>query len=161
MGLPLTLFSVLGMVALSGVVVNDSIVLVDFINARLNDGMPLHNALMDAGRRRFRPVLLTSLTTIVGLLPILTEQSFQAQLLIPMATSLCFGLLFSTVLVLVLVPTMYLVYGSTLRMMSASPEDQEPPSQPPVTPERTIPDNQNGNGAASPVPDELQVLPSG
>ncbi len=110
MGLPLTLFSVLGLVALSGVVVNDSIVLVDFINTRVREGIPLHRALVESGQRRFRPVLLTSLTTVAGLLPLLTETSMQAQLLIPMANSLCFGLMFSTVLVLLLVPAFYLVY---------------------------------------------------
>lgn len=111
MGLPLTLFSVLGLVALTGVVVNDSIVLVDFINARVSAGMPLAEALVESGRRRFRPVLLTSLTTIAGLLPILAEKSLQAQILIPMANSICFGLMLSTVLVLFLVPTYYSIYG--------------------------------------------------
>lgn len=111
MGLPLTLFSVLGLVALTGVVVNDSIVLVDFINHQLKEGVPLSEAVMQSGQRRFRPVLLTSMTTVAGLLPILTEKSFQAQILIPMANSLCFGLMLSTALVLVLVPTFYSVYG--------------------------------------------------
>ncbi len=111
MGLPLTLFSVLGLVALTGVVVNDSIVLVDFTNARLQEGMPLYDALVEAGRRRFRPVLLTSMTTVAGLAPIMMETSMQAQLLIPMANSLCFGLMLATTLVLVLVPTFYSIYG--------------------------------------------------
>ncbi len=111
MGLPLTLFSVLGLVALTGVVVNDSIVLVDFANARVRDGMPLYDALVETGRRRFRPVLLTSMTTVAGLAPILTETSQQAQLLIPMANSLCFGLILATTWVLVLVPTFYSIYG--------------------------------------------------
>ena len=123
MGLPLTLFSMLGIVALTGVVVNDSIVLVDFINARMNAGMPLQQVLLESGRRRFRPVLLTSLTTVAGLLPILTETSFQAQLLIPMANSLCFGLLLATVLVLFLVPTFYSIYGRLI--LGISPEDLE------------------------------------
>ncbi|MEZ6123355.1 MAG: efflux RND transporter permease subunit [Planctomycetaceae bacterium] len=112
MGLPLTLFSILGMVALTGVVVNDSIVLVDFINSRVRSGIPLPVAVLEAGQRRFRPVLLTSLTTVVGLLPILSEKSLQAQLVIPMATSLCFGLMLSTALVLILVPALYLLYGT-------------------------------------------------
>lgn len=112
MGLPLTLFSMLGLVALTGVVVNDSIVLVDFINARTHAGIPVKQAAMEAGQRRFRPVLLTSLTTVAGLLPILTEKSFQAQLVIPMATSLCFGLLFATALVLLLIPTFYVIYSN-------------------------------------------------
>ncbi len=111
MGLPLTLFSTLGLVALTGIVVNDSIVLVDFINSAVRGGMPLQQAVLEAGARRFRPVMLTSLTTIAGLAPILTETSFQAQLVIPMAASLCFGLMTSTVLVLVLVPTFYLLYA--------------------------------------------------
>ena len=138
MGLPLTLFSILGLVALTGVVVNDSIVLVDFINARIRSGTPLREAVLEAGQRRFRPVLLTSMTTVAGLLPILNETSFQAQLVIPMATSLCFGLLLSTLLVLVLVPTFYLVYATLfgtheVRQVTsaASPPDK---SETPATP---------------------------
>ncbi|RLT09872.1 MAG: efflux RND transporter permease subunit [Planctomycetota bacterium] len=111
MGIPLTLFSSLGLVALTGIVVNDSIVLVDFINSSVRSGMPLKQAVLAAGARRFRPVMLTSLTTIAGLSPILSETSFQAQLVIPMAASLCFGLMTSTVLVLVLVPTFYNLYA--------------------------------------------------
>ena len=110
LGLDVTLFSLFGLVALTGVVVNDSIVLIDFINHRIAAGMPIRNALLDAGRRRFRPVLLTSLTTIAGLLPILLEKSMQAQVLIPMAVSLCFGLLFATFMILLLVPALYSVY---------------------------------------------------
>lgn len=112
MGLPLTMFSLMGLVALTGVVVNDSIVLVDFINARVGEGVPLKQAILESGQRRFRPVILTSLTTVAGLLPILTETSLQAQILIPMANSLCFGLMVATVLVLLLVPTLYRVYGA-------------------------------------------------
>ncbi|MFM7058356.1 MAG: efflux RND transporter permease subunit [Planctomycetota bacterium] len=111
MDLPLTLFSTLGLVALTGIVVNDSIVLVDFLNSAVRSGTPLEDAVLQAGARRFRPVMLTSLTTIAGLAPILAETSFQAQLVIPMAASLCFGLMTSTVLVLVLVPTFYLIYA--------------------------------------------------
>jgi len=111
MGLPLTMFSVFGLVALTGVVVNDSIVLIDFINQRLAAGADLHSAILAAGTRRFRPVVLTSLTTIAGLTPILLEKSFQAQVLIPMANSLCFGLGLATLLVLVLVPAFYWLYG--------------------------------------------------
>ena len=92
-------------------VVNDSIVLIDFINHRVKPGEDLDAALIDAGRRRFRPVLLTSATTIAGLLPILLERSFQAQLLIPMATSLGFGLMMTTALVLVMIPTFYRIYS--------------------------------------------------
>ncbi|QDV63277.1 efflux RND transporter permease subunit [Crateriforma conspicua] len=111
MGLPLTLFSMFGLVALSGVVVNDSIVLIDFINHRVRDGVPVMEALLESGSRRFRPIMLTSLTTIAGLIPLLMEKSFQAKLLIPMATSLAFGLMLATMLVLLLVPVLYLLYS--------------------------------------------------
>ncbi len=126
MGLPFTLFSMLGLVALTGVVINDSIVLVDFINARVRKGTPLKQALLESGRRRFRPVILTSLTTIAGLLPILTEQSLQAQFLIPMANSLCFGLLFSTLIVLLLVPALYSVYSKVVDVRPQFIRDQKP-----------------------------------
>ena len=110
MGLTITIFSVFGIVALTGVVVNDSIVLIDFVNQRIEQGIALRTALLEAGRRRLRPILLTSLTTVAGLTPLLLERSFQAQFLIPMAASLAFGLLASTVLVLFVVPTIYHVY---------------------------------------------------
>ena len=115
MGMPLTLFSMFGLVALAGVVVNDSIVLVDFINARVREGQPLRRALREAGCVRFRPVFLTSITTIGGLLPLLLETSFQAQFLIPMATSMAFGLALTTLLVLILVPVMYSFFGTSAR----------------------------------------------
>ena len=117
LGLPLTLFSMFGLVALAGVVVNDSIVLIDFINTRVRAGDPPLTALLEAGQRRFRPIMLTSMTTIAGLLPLLTEKSFQAQLLIPMATSLAFGLMVSTVLVLLLIPVLYLLYLVMLKQL--------------------------------------------
>jgi multidrug efflux pump subunit AcrB len=115
MGMPLTLFSMFGLVALSGVVVNDSIVLIDFINHRVRAGHPLREALREAGCLRFRPVLLTSMTTIGGLMPLLLEKSFQAQFLVPMATSMAFGLMTTTVLVLILVPVMYSFFGTSAR----------------------------------------------
>ncbi|MBM3964000.1 MAG: efflux RND transporter permease subunit [Planctomycetes bacterium] len=109
-GLPLTLFSMFGMVTLAGVVVNDSIVMVDFINQCIHRGMLPRDAIITAGSRRLRAVFLTSVTTIAGLLPMLLEKSFQAQALIPMATSLAFGLLGSTLLVLLMVPLLYHFY---------------------------------------------------
>ncbi|TWT95482.1 efflux RND transporter permease subunit [Neorhodopirellula pilleata] len=111
MDIDLTLFSIFGIVALAGVVVNDSIVLVDFINRRVADGLPLHEAIIDGGRRRFRAVLLTSVTTVAGMLPILLERSKEAQVVSPMATSLSFGLALSTMVVLVLAPVLYLVFA--------------------------------------------------
>ena len=115
MGMPLTLFSMFGLVALAGVVVNDSICLIDFINLRVREGHPLRAALREAGCLRFRPVLLTSITTIGGLMPLLLEKSFQAQFLVPMATSMTFGLVMTTLLVLILVPVMYSFFGTSAR----------------------------------------------
>ena len=122
MGLPVTLFSLFGLVALAGVVVNDSIVLIDFINTRVGEGRSVQDAVREAGVRRFRPVLLTSLTTVAGLAPILLERSFQAQVLIPMAASLSFGLMLSTVLVLLLVPAMYSVFATIAPRRAAHPQ---------------------------------------
>jgi len=104
MGLDLTILSMFGVVALAGVVVNDSLVLVDFVNRRRAEGAPLEEAVGLAGSARFRPILLTSLTTFAGLTPLLLERSVQARFLIPMAVSLAFGVLFSTFITLLLVP---------------------------------------------------------
>ncbi len=122
LGMPLTLFSMFGLVALAGVVVNDSIVLIDFINHRIRAGMPLFDSLREAGRLRFRPVFLTSVTTIGGLFPLMTETSFQAQFLVPMATSLVFGLAATTLIVLVLVPVMYSFFGTSARSVMIDDE---------------------------------------
>ena len=111
MGLELSMPSIMGFVSLAGVVVNDSILLVQFIKLRLKEGKDISGAAQTASRQRFRAVLLTSLTTIMGLLPLLAERSLQAQILIPMATSLVFGLLASTVLVLVVIPALYTILG--------------------------------------------------
>lgn len=104
MGITPSYLSIFGMLALAGVVVNDSLVLVDYINRRRQEGLSLREAAMEAGARRFRPILLTSVTTFVGLLPLLMERSLQAQFLIPMAVSLGFGVLFATAITLFLIP---------------------------------------------------------
>ncbi|KZY65117.1 hypothetical protein A3737_36295 [Oleiphilus sp. HI0065] len=109
MGMDLTLISLLGMLALIGVVVNDSLVLVDFINKRRSEGKDLYETVSSAAASRFRPVILTSLTTFIGLMPLLFEKSTQAQFLIPMAVSLGFGILFATLITLLLVPVNYMV----------------------------------------------------
>jgi multidrug efflux pump subunit AcrB len=115
MGMTLSISSILGMLALTGVVVNDSLVLVDYINKRRLEGVPLIDAVNKAGGARFRPILLTSLTTFAGLLPLMFEKSTQAQFLIPMAVSLGYGILFATLLSLVLVPVSYLVLEDVKR----------------------------------------------
>jgi multidrug efflux pump subunit AcrB len=109
MGMDLTLLSLMGMLALSGVVVNDSLVLVDYINKHNQTSEKLLQAISNAGSARFRPVLLTSLTTFAGLMPLIFEKSTQAQFLIPMAVSLGFGILFATFVTLILVPANYMI----------------------------------------------------
>lgn len=109
MGYSLSVMSLFGMVALAGVVVNDSLVLVDFANRERRQGLSVRAALVSAGIRRFRPILLTSLTTFGGLMPIIFETSRQARHLIPMALSLGFGVLFATFITLLLVPSLYLI----------------------------------------------------
>jgi multidrug efflux pump subunit AcrB len=111
-GQAFSMFSLYGIIALAGVVVNDSLILVDFVNRARADGATLHEAVVQAGTRRFRPVLLTSLTTFFGLVPILLERSLQAQFIIPMATSLAFGILFATVITLFLIPSLYVASAS-------------------------------------------------
>lgn len=96
--------SVFGMLALAGVAVNDALVMVDYVNRRLSEGATLKEAALLAGARRFRPIMLTSVTTFVGLLPLLMDRSLQAQFLIPMAVSLGFGVMFATLVTLLLIP---------------------------------------------------------
>jgi multidrug efflux pump subunit AcrB len=114
MGMPLSLFTMFGVVALAGIVVNDSIVLIDFINARVREGRPLHLAIREAGCVRFRPVFLTSITTVGGLLPLLFDKSFQAQFLIPMAAAMTFGEMVTTVLILIMIPVAYSFIGGQM-----------------------------------------------
>ena len=109
LGMEFTIVSIFGIVALSGIVVNDSLILIDFINRAVRSGVDVNQAVIESGRARFRPVLLTSVTTIAGLFPLLLERSFQAQFLVPMAVSLCFGLLVATILTLLYVPALYLI----------------------------------------------------
>ena len=110
MGYDLSLLSAMGFVALSGVAVNDSLVLIDAINTFRRQGLNAYDAVIAAGARRFRPILLTSLTTFLGLAPMIFETSVQARFLVPMALSLGFGILFSTMVTLGIVPSLYLVF---------------------------------------------------
>jgi len=109
MGFDLSILSMFGIVALTGVVINDSLLLIDYINRVRQKGVDLHDAVIEAGLRRFRPILLTSLTTFFGLMPMILETSVQAQFLIPMAISLAFGIMFATGITLLLIPSLYLV----------------------------------------------------
>ncbi len=116
LGMQITIISIFGIVALSGIVVNDSLILIDFINRAVRSGTPLEPAVIESGHHRFRPVLLTSVTTIAGLFPLLLERSFQAQFLIPMAVSICYGLMAATVLTLLFVPALYLIVQDVVKL---------------------------------------------
>ena len=118
-GISLNMLSILGLVALAGVVVNDSLILVEFINRRQGAGEAMDDSIMSAGKQRFRAIVLTTLTTFVGLLPMLFETSMQAQFVIPMAISLSFGIVFATTMTLILVPCCYrIVYDLKASMQS-------------------------------------------
>ena len=106
LGIPLGLLSIFGIVGLSGVVVNDSLVMIDFINERVRQGLPYREAIRDGAKKRFRPILLTSLTTFLGVAPLVVERSLQAQFLIPMAAALAFGILFATAVLMMIVPAL-------------------------------------------------------
>lgn len=117
-GIPFDMFSFFGVIALSGVVVNDSLIMVDFVNKSVANGVEKREAVIDSGSKRFRAILLTSLTTFFGLLPMLLEPSLQAQMVIPMAVSLGFGILFATVITLLLVPCLYIMLDDVERVFS-------------------------------------------
>jgi multidrug efflux pump subunit AcrB len=116
MGYSLSLMSMFGVVALSGVVINDSLVLIDFANRQRRQGVDRHDAIHISGINRFRPILLTTLTTFGGLTPMIFETSRQARFLIPMAISLGFGILFATLITLLLVPCLYLIIDDLVQM---------------------------------------------
>jgi len=117
--------SMMGFVSLAGIVVNDSILLVEFLKLRTREGMAVAEAARHASRDRFRAVLLTSLTTIAGLIPLLSERSLQAQVLVPLATSIVFGLLTTTVLVLLVVPAMFSIFDDHGWVKVGRPEDDK------------------------------------
>ena len=120
LGLDLSMPSTLGLVSLAGIVVNDSILLVLFVKDRIASGEEPARAAGAASRDRFRAVTITSLTTIAGLLPLLAERSTQAQILIPLAVSIVFGLATSTILVLIVVPAFYTILGDIVRRRAGS-----------------------------------------
>lgn len=119
LGYDLSLISLMGMIALSGVVVNDSLIMIDYANRRRGDESACE-AILQSGVRRFRPIMLTTLTTFGGLMPIIFETSLQAQYIIPMAISLGFGILFSTAIILVLVPCIYVIVEDVKRAFGSS-----------------------------------------
>ncbi|MDD4073036.1 MAG: efflux RND transporter permease subunit [Desulfobacterales bacterium] len=128
MGYSLSVMSMFGVVALSGVVVNDSLVLIDFANRRRQGGDSAVAAIHAAGIQRFRPILLTTLTTFGGLAPMIMETSRQARFLIPMAISLGFGVLFATLITLVLVPSLYLIVEDVHQLAGVPQHSVQKPS---------------------------------
>ncbi|MCV2883945.1 efflux RND transporter permease subunit [Aestuariibacter sp. AA17] len=127
LGHAVSVLSICGIIALTGVVVNDSLIMVDFVNRARREGLNTVDAAIQAGTQRFRAIVLTSLTTFMGLLPIIFERSLQAQIVIPMAISLAFGILFATVITLLLVPSLYVILDDIRKVFSR----KKP--QPPVT----------------------------
>lgn len=114
-GMQLSLFSYLGMIALIGILINDSLVFVNAFNTNIKEGMRFDEAVVDAAISRFRPIVLTSITTIAGLAPLVLEKSFQAQFLIPMALSIAYGLAIATMVILILLPLLIVSFNKLKR----------------------------------------------
>ena len=118
LGFDMTMLSYIGFIALSGIVVNDSLIYVQFYNEQRQSGLSVHDACMAAGRARVRAILLTTVTTVLGLLPLMLEQSFQARFLIPMAITISFGLMSATLLVLVVLPCLLMISSDVFRWVA-------------------------------------------
>lgn len=121
MGYSISIVSIMGILALAGVVVNDSLVMVDYANEKVRDGMSPYEAICSSGVRRFRPIMLTTVSTFGGLAPMIFETSRQAKFMIPMAISLGYGILFATAITLLLVPCLYLIIDDLRRLFGTSP----------------------------------------
>jgi multidrug efflux pump subunit AcrB len=150
MGEAISMFSMFGLIALAGVVVNDSLILIDFTNKARQSGLSAHDAVILSGTERFRPIILTSLTTAVGLMPIMLETSMQAQMLIPMAISLAFGIVFATVITLFLIPSLYLLqedFGRWLSDMKNLLLGRDPITEPDAEPLAEGPNSMTIKGA--------------
>ncbi len=117
LGYDLSLISFMGVIALTGVVVNDSLIMIEYANRKRASGSALE-AIYEAGIRRFRPIFLTTVTTFLGLTPIILEPSLQAQYIIPMAISLGFGIVFATAIILLLVPCLYLILEDLTKLLT-------------------------------------------
>jgi multidrug efflux pump subunit AcrB len=132
LGYDLTFLSLIGIVALSGIVVNDSLILVEFYNHERERKTPIFDALIAAGRARLRPILLTTITTVLGLTPLILEQSFQAKFLIPMGISIAAGLLSATVLILLVLPCWIMIFDDLKRgayyLWHGRPRDRQEPT---------------------------------
>jgi multidrug efflux pump subunit AcrB len=125
-GQAVSVLSICGIIALAGVVVNDSLIMVDFVNKARAQGFSLIDAVLKSGSERFRAIILTSLTTFMGLMPIVFERSLQAQVVIPMAISLAFGILFATVITLLLIPALYLILDDIKSLFKRKDKTSQP-----------------------------------
>jgi len=158
LGIPVTLISLFGIVALAGVVVNDNIVLIERINGLLASGTPFYEAVCEGGVRRFRPIFLTTLSTSIGLLPVIAETNLQAQVVIPMAVSIAAGVAFATVLTLLFIPAMIAIFNDVRRVAYAAiyrrwptPEEVEPATRRGKRHDEEIVDD-SGNAMSAPGP---------
>jgi multidrug efflux pump subunit AcrB len=153
-GYPMTILSWIGLLALTGIVVNDSLVLVSFINNRVLEGESEFEASVQGAKLRLRAILLTTLTTVSGLIPLMFETSFQAKFLIPMAVTLTFGLAFATMLTLVIVPTLNMIFFDVRNVFRrGSPHTG---GQPPITPA----DSTNGSHTVEPGRETVKDIPA-
>jgi multidrug efflux pump subunit AcrB len=118
MGMSMSMFSLFGLIALAGVVVNDSLIMIDFVNKAREQGMPIRQAVIESGTQRFRAIFLTSVTTAAGLAPILFESSMMAAFVVPAAVSLAFGIVFATVITLFLIPSLYVLQDDAFAWFS-------------------------------------------
>ncbi len=134
MGINLTILSMFGMVALTGVVVNDSLIMIDLVNRRRAAGVSVDRAIRESGKRRFRPIMLTTATTFLGLSPMILETSMQAKFLVPMAVSLGFGIVFATAITLILIPTLYRILEDLKARMGVGVEEAGLGTQPGAAP---------------------------
>ena len=153
MGFDLSIMSIFGMVALTGVVVNDAIVLIERVNENIAEGMPFFDAIVYGGQRRFRAIFLTSLSTVGGLAPMILETNLQARFLIPMALTMAAGVAFATVLTLVLIPSLLVILNDFRRIPQRLRTGQWPPRET-VEPARDRHDDLMGEAPAAPLPVE-------
>lgn len=135
MGLPLTILSIFGIIGLAGVVINNSLVMIDLYNEYLDKGHALRAAVIEGTKDRFRPILLTSLTTFLGVFPLIMETSLQAQFLIPLAVSIGYGVLFGTAIILLAVPAVFIAQARAFDLVArlfgaAAPQLPEPAPDP-------------------------------
>lgn len=151
MGFDLSIMSIFGMVALTGVVVNDAIVLIERINEYLAEGLPFREAIVQGGMRRFRAIILTSLSTIGGLAPMILETDFQARFLIPMALAIAAGVAFATLLTLVLIPSLLVILNDLRRLVARIRTGVWPPREA-VEPATSRHDDETGLSPGVPDP---------